>query len=430
MKVIPKEFQIKSEIHHSTYLVNGELKEWKGNTTRVTSTISSTENYKPTTLGSIPDMGETEALEALNAALGAYNQGQGVWPTMKVKDRIECMESFVKKMETKREEVVKLLMWEIGKSLPDSQKELDRTVEYIYDTIEDYKQLDRDAAKFHKSGDVYAHIRRGPLGVVLCLGPYNYPLNETFALLIPAIIMGNTTIFKPAKHGVLLITPLLEAFQSSFPKGVVNILFGRGRAVAAPIMKTGKVDVLALIGNSKSANALQDQHPKSNRLRLVLGLEAKNPAIILPDADLDLTINEVIAGTTSFNGQRCTALKVVYVHEDIKDKFLKRFSERVDALKFGNPWEEGVKLTPLPEADKPAYIKELIDDALTKGATIQNAKGGEHTDNYIWPAVLYPVSKDMRVYEEEQFGPVIPVLSFKDIEEPLDDMASSNYGQQ
>ena len=430
MKVIPKEFQIKSEIHHSTFLVNGELKEWKGNTTRVTSTISSTENYKPTTLGSIPDMGETEALEALNAALSAYNQGQGVWPTMKVKDRIECMESFVKKMETKREEVVKLLMWEIGKSLPDSQKEFDRTVEYIYDTIEDYKQLDRDAAKFHKSGDVYAHIRRGPLGVVLCLGPYNYPLNETFALLIPAIIMGNTTIFKPAKHGVLLITPLLEAFQSSFPKGVVNILFGRGRAVAAPIMKTGKVDVLALIGNSKSANAIQDSHPYKNRLRLVLGLEAKNPAIILPDADLDLTINEVIAGTTSFNGQRCTALKVVYVHEDIKDKFLKRFSERVDALKFGNPWEEGVKLTPLPEADKPAYIKELIDDALTKGATIQNAKGGEHTDNYIWPAVLYPVSKDMRVYEEEQFGPVIPVLSFKDIEEPLDDMASSNYGQQ
>ncbi|MFD2586681.1 NADP-dependent glyceraldehyde-3-phosphate dehydrogenase [Croceitalea marina] len=430
MAKIPEKFKITSEIHHDTYLINGELKRWRGNTTKVASTISSTDTYIPTVLGSIPDMGETEAIEALDAALGTYNQGKGVWPTMKVKDRIECMESFVRKMETKREEIVKLLMWEIGKSLPDSEKEFDRTVEYIYDTIEDYKQLDRDSAKFHKSGDVYAHIRRGPLGIVLCLGPYNYPLNETFALLIPAIIMGNTTIFKPAKHGVLLITPLLEAFQTCFPKGVVNILFGRGRAVAAPIMKTGKVDVLALIGNSKSANALQEQHPKSNRLRLVLGLEAKNPAIILPDADLDLTINEVIAGTTSFNGQRCTALKVVYVHEEIKEEFLKRFSERVDQLKFGNPWDEGVKLTPLPEPGKPGYIQELIDDALSKGAVIQNKKGGEHFDNYIWPAVLYPVSKDMRVYEEEQFGPVIPVLSFKDIEEPLDDMAESNYGQQ
>ena len=427
---IPEEFQIKEQKHQRHYLVNGELRAWNGATTEVISTISSTEDYQPTILGSIPDMGEKEALDALDAALKAYDQGQGLWPTMKVKDRIECMETFVKKMEAKREEVVKLLMWEIGKSKPDSYKEFDRTVEYIYDTIEDYKQLDRDSAKFQKHDGVYAHIRRGPLGVVLCLGPYNYPLNETFALLIPAIIMGNTTIFKPAKHGVLLIAPLLEAFQSSFPKGVVNILFGRGRAVAAPIMQTGKVDVLALIGNSKSANALQEQHPKSNRLRLVLGLEAKNPAIVLPDANMDLTVNEIIAGTTSFNGQRCTALKVVYVHEEVKDEFFEKYTKAIDALKFGNPWEDGVKLTPLPEPGKPDYIQELIDDAVAKGAKIMNEKGGQRSDNYIWPAVLYPVTKDMRVYQEEQFGPVVPVLSFKDISEPLDDMAESNYGQQ
>lgn len=162
----------------------------------------------------------------------------------------------------------------------------------------------------------------------------------------------------------------------------------------------------------------------------MLGLEAKNPAIVLPDADLDLTIDECIAGTLSFNGQRCTALKVVYVHEDIIDEFNSRFAAKVDALPFGNPWDKGVKLTPLPEPDKPAYIQGLIDDALGKGAEVMNKKGGQHLDNFIWPAVLYPVSKDMQVYQEEQFGPVIPILSFKDIAEPLDDMAESNYGQQ
>jgi len=427
---IPEQYQIKSLIHQNSYLVDGELRPWSGETSEVYSTISSTPNYAPTLLGTIPTLGEKEALEAMDAAVNAYNKGQGLWPTMKVKDRIACMEKFVTQMKTKRDAVVKLLMWEIGKSLPDSEKEFDRTVDYIYDTIEEYKQLDRDNAKFEKNDGVYAHIRRGPLGVVLCLGPYNYPLNETFALLIPALIMGNTAIFKPAKFGVLLISPLLEAFQSSFPKGVVNIIYGRGRTVATPIMQSGKVDVLALIGNSKSANALQNEHPKSNRLRLVLGLEAKNPAIVLKDADLDLAIDECIAGTTSFNGQRCTALKIVYVHEDIVDEFNKRFAARVDALKFGNPWESGVKLTPLPEPDKPQYIQELIDDALAKGATILNEKGGETTENYIFPAVLYPVNKDMRVFQEEQFGPVIPVLSFKDIDEPLDDMAESNYGQQ
>jgi glyceraldehyde-3-phosphate dehydrogenase (NADP+) len=242
--------------------------------------------------------------------------------------------------------------------------------------------------------------------------------------------MGNTAVFKPAKYGVLLISPLLEAFRDCFPKGVVNIIFGRGRTLATPIMKTGKVDVLALIGNSKSANAIQENHPRKNRLRLILGLEAKNPAIVLKDADLDLAINECIAGAMSFNGQRCTALKVIYVHEAIVAEFNKSFSEKVDALKFGNPWEDGVVLTPLPEVDKTAYIQELIDDATQKGAKIMNKKGGERTENYIFPAVLYPVNKEMRVFHEEQFGPVTPVVSFSDIEEPLDDMAASNYGQQ
>jgi glyceraldehyde-3-phosphate dehydrogenase (NADP+) len=273
-------------------------------------------------------------------------------------------------------------------------------------------------------------VRRGPLGVVLCLGPYNYPLNETFSLLIPAIIMGNTVIFKPAKHGVLLISPLLKAFQSSFPKGVINIVYGRGREVASPIMKSGNVSILALIGNSKSAIALQDQHPNKNRLRLVLGLEAKNPAIILPDADLDLAVQECVTGTLSFNGQRCTALKVLYVHESIAAEFNKRFADKVDALPYGNPWEKGVLLTPLPEKEKPDYIQELIEDAKANNAIIINKKGGELYPNFIFPAVLFPVNKKMRLYHEEQFGPIVPIITFKDIQEPLNDMAESNYGQQ
>ncbi|NNK39710.1 MAG: NADP-dependent glyceraldehyde-3-phosphate dehydrogenase [Winogradskyella sp.] len=427
---IPKAYKIDALIHQNTYLIDGQLKHWNGEMVEVYSTISSTSEYKPTLLGTVPNLSEKEALEALDSACSAYANGQGLWPTMKVEDRIACMEKFVSQMKTKRDEVVKLLMWEIGKTLADSQKEFDRTVDYIYDTIEEYKQIDRDSAKFEKYDGVYAHIRRGPLGVVLCLGPYNYPLNETFCLLIPALIMGNTAIFKPAKYGVLLIAPLMEAFENSFPKGVVNVIFGRGRVLATPIMASGKIDMLALIGNSTSANALQESHPRKNRLRLVLGLEAKNPAIILPDADLDLTITECISGTLSFNGQRCTALKIIYAHENVVEEFNKRFAKQVDTLQFGNPWDEGVKLTPLPEARKTEYIQELIDDAIQKGAKVINERGGETYENFIFPAVLYPVTKNMRVYKEEQFGPVIPIMVFKDIEQPLNDMAESNYGQQ
>ena len=416
-------------IHSNKYLVNGVLKPWTGAKAEVYSNIY----YKdgaPTLLGSVPDMDTEAANEAINSAVAAFDKGKGDWPTMKVKDRIACMNTFVEKMRPHREEVVRLLMWEIGKTKNDACKEFDRTIDYILDTIEAYKKLDRKSAKFDNESGIFAHIRRSPLGVVLCLGPYNYPLNETFCLLIPALIMGNTTIFKPAKLGVLLITPLLKAFQESFPPGVVNIVFGRGRKIAAPIMQTGFVDVLALIGHSTSAVALQDEHPFKNRLRLILGLEANNPAIILPDTDLDLVVQECISGTLSYNGQRCTALKVLFVHADIVDEFNKRFAEAVDALKFGLPWEDDVFLTPLPEKNKPAYIDGLIKDAVSKGAKILNKRGGELSENYCYPAVLYPVSTDMKVFQEEQFGPVIPIISFTTIDEPLDAIAASQYGQQ
>ena len=416
-------------IHSNKYLVNGVLKHWTGAKAEVYSNIYY-ENEAPTLLGSVPDMDTEAANEAINSAVAAFDKGKGDWPTMKVKDRIACMNTFVEKMRPHREEVVRLLMWEIGKTKNDAYKEFDRTIDYILDTIEAYKKLDRKSAKFDNESGILAHIRRSPLGVVLCLGPYNYPLNETFCLLIPALIMGNTTIFKPAKLGVLLITPLLKAFQESFPPGVVNIVFGRGRKIAAPIMQTGFVDVLALIGHSSSAVALQDEHPFKNRLRLILGLEANNPAIILPDTDLDLVVQECISGTLSYNGQRCTALKVLFVHADIVDEFNKRFAEAVDALKFGLPWEDDVFLTPLPEKNKPAYIDGLIKDAVSKGAKILNKRGGELSENYCYPAVLYPVSTDMKVFQEEQFGPVIPIISFTTIDEPLDAIAASQYGQQ
>jgi len=427
---IPKDYQLDEMINHTEYLIDGKISSWNGKQANVYSTLlCDSKDKEPTLIGNTPEMSGEFAIKALDSAHKAFNHGQGSWPTMKVYERINCMENFVDRMILKRDEIVKLLMWEIGKNLNDSIKEFDRTVEYIKDTIEEYKIIDRNGATFQNKSGVRALIRRGPLGVVLCLGPYNYPLNETFALLIPAIIMGNTTIFKPAKHGVLLIAPLLEAFKESFPPGVVNIVFGRGREIASPIMKTGKIDVLALIGHSSSAISLQDLHPQKSRLRLVLGLEAKNPGIVLKDADIDLTVKECISGTLSFNGQRCTALKILYVHEDIKDEFLEKFTKAVDELKLGLPWENTL-LTPLPEPGKPKYISDLIDDAVSKGAKILNNRGGQRQKNFVFPAVLYPVTKDMNVYEEEQFGPVIPVISFNDISKPIADMSESNYGQQ
>lgn len=429
---IPQSYRLSPPVRQSEYLIDGRIEQWEGDVFEVYSPIYSRnsdgklDNY----IGSYPMMDNREALKALDAAVRAFDNGKGEWPSMSLGKRIDCMKRFVALMKEQRQEVVKLLMWEIGKSLPDSEKEFDRTVEYIVDTIEALKNLDRNSSRFEVRQQIIAQIRRAPLGVVLCMGPFNYPLNETFATLIPAIIMGNTIIFKPPKFGVLLHWPLLKAFQEAFPKGVVNTVYGDGQKVIAPLMESGKIDVLAFIGSSRVADILKKQHPKPHRLRCILGLEAKNPAIVLADADLDLTVKECITGSLSFNGQRCTALKIIFVHQKVLDIFLQKFTAEIEKLKPGMPWDEKVNITPLPEPDKPEYLTELLEDAKIHGAAVINPSGGLKNKSFFFPAILCPANVNMRIYHEEQFGPVVPVVPFSDIQEPLDYVMLSNYGQQ
>jgi acyl-CoA reductase-like NAD-dependent aldehyde dehydrogenase len=429
---IPKEFDLTQPIEQREYLVNGEMRKWAGKTQDVWSPIyvQTANGFEQKRIGSYPITDATDAMEVLYAGVKAYSNGRGEWPSMSVSQRIECVEKFTQKMIQKRDEVVKLLMWEIGKSLGDSQKEFDRTVQYIYDTIGALKDIDRTSSTFLIEEGIIGQVRRSPLGVVLCMGPFNYPLNETFTTLIPALIMGNTVLFKPPKHGTLLHYPLLEAFKDSFPAGVINTLYGRGNSIIPQLMESGKIDVLTLIGSSKVADKLKKMHPKVNRLRAILGLDAKNAAIVTESAQLEVAINECLLGSLSFNGQRCTAVKIIFVHQSLAEAFNKGLAEKIEALKIGMMWEPGVQITPLPEPNKPAYLKELIEDAKLHGAKVINKHGGENFKSLFFPALLYPVNNKMKVWHEEQFGPVVPVVPFEDISTPIDYIHESSHGQQ
>lgn len=429
---LPVELLINEPISQTEYLVNGELRQWQGPVQEVLSPVcvQTSTGLVRKKVGSYPLLTEEAVLEALEAAVKAYDNGKGLWPTLPVEQRISRIEEFVIGFKTKRSEIVKLLMWEIGKSYQDSIKEFDRTVEYIIATIDALKDLDRVSSRFVIEQGIIGQIRRAPLGVTLCMGPFNYPLNETLTTLIPALIMGNTVICKPPKLGTLLYRPLLEIFRDCFPPGVINFIYGRGSNIITPLISSGKIDVLAFIGTSKIADTVKKQHPKPHRLRCVLGLDAKNPAIVLPDADLDLAVKECLLGTLSFNGQRCTALKIIFVHEAIAADFLNKLNAAIAGLKVGMPWTPEVMITPLPEDGKTQYLSELINDAVSKGAQVTNASGGAAIETLFYPAVLYPVSPEMRVFTEEQFGPIIPVVPFTEVETPVRYIEESSFGQQ
>ena len=429
---IPAEYRIEP-IHQREYLLNGEMRSWDGPTADVYSPICLPDaegTLQRQLVGSFPVTGPEQAVEALNAAVAAYDNGRGEWPQMSTAGRIGCMETFIGKMLEQRSLVINLIMWEIGKNLADATKEFDRTVKYIYDTVDTLKNMDRNSSRFRIEEGIIGQIRRSPLGVVLAMGPFNYPLNETYTTLIPAILMGNTILFKTPKHGSLLHYPLLEAFRTSFPKGVVNSLYGRGANVVPPVMQSGKVNVLTLIGSSKVADELQRLHPKLNRLRSIMSLDAKNAAIILPDADLDVAVSECLLGSLSFNGQRCTAIKIIWAHRSIADQFLAKFSPEVSKLKTGMPWQAGVQITPLPEPAKTQYLTDIIADAEAGGAAVVNEDGGKTVASLFKPAVVYPVKEGMRLYREEQFGPVIPVVVYDDTEEFIEYLITDDHGMQ
>ncbi len=170
-------------------------------------------------------------------------------------------------MRSIREPVVKSLMFEIGKNRADAEKEFDRTVEYIEKTIEAARQM-KPIYK-DRPGDLHSMSDRMPLGVTLCVSPFNYPLNETFTTFIPALVMGNATILKPAKYGVLFWQYFLPLFQKYFPAGVVNTVYGDGETVITPLMRSGKVDVLAFIGSGSVGRIISGQHPNPDLLRQI-----------------------------------------------------------------------------------------------------------------------------------------------------------------
>jgi glyceraldehyde-3-phosphate dehydrogenase (NADP+) len=430
---IPEEHRLPGEINERRWLVGGRLEIWEGPCRAVHSPVwirDAHNGLKPFVLGSYPEMDEAHSEDALDAAVQAYANGTGVWPTMSVAGRIQCMQRFVSAMQARRTEVVKLLMWEIGKSIADSRKEFDRTIEYMVATIQALKDTDNGNSRFTIVEGTIGQVRRTPLGVVLCLGPYNYPLNETFCTLIPALLMGNTVVLKPPQYGTLLFGPLLEAFRDCFPAGVVNIIYAPGEVVVPRMLASGKINVLALIGSSRVADHLKKQHPKSHRLRAILGLDAKNAAIVLPDADLDLAVQECVTGALSFNGQRCTALKMLIVHRSIVAEFLLRLTIAVEKLRIGMPWEAGVHITPLPGPHRTRYMTEALKDACDRGAGVVNAGGGEVVGTLYRPAIVYPVSEGMKLYREEQFGPLIPVMPFDDVEHALNYVITSDHGQQ
>lgn len=425
-------YATKPDVNGAKTFIGGKISDWHGPVEAVTSPIIDATTGKRAVIGNLAMMGKEEALEALNAAQKAWNGGRGEWPQMTAQQRIAALEKVVISLKERREEIINVLTWEICKSVEDATSEFDRTMIFIDASIAAYKNMDVTSGGWKIVSGIKAFVRRAAIGIVMCLGPFNYPFNETYATLIPSLLAGNVVIMKLPSLGGLAHMLTMEAYAKHLPPGVLNFISGSGRVTMSPIMKTGLIDVLAFIGGSKAADAVISDHPHPHRLKLFLQLEGKNLGVVMPDANIDVAAEQVTVGALSYNGQRCTAIKLVFVHESIVEPFLSKLKSNVKNLKSGLPFLENVNITPLPETKKPAYLEELIADAMAHGATVINAEdgGGSLAGNLFMPAIVYPVTKETRLWHEEQFGPVVPVATYSNIEEVYEYLRVTPFAQQ
>lgn len=413
--------------------IGGVVSPYHGTAADVFSPIiDSDSNGEKFVIGKLAQMNEEESLSALEHAKTAWGHGHGVWPQMSTEERIKSVENVVTMLREKRSEIVSILQWEIAKSVKDAASEFDRTMLFIEKLIEELREETKKSSVWQTIGGILFRMKRAAIGIMLCLGPFNYPFNETYATMIPALLMGNVVILKLPTIGGLAHVLTMEIFAAALPPGVVNFVSGSGRTTIPPLMKTGRIDILAFIGGSSAADRIIKDHPNPHRLKLFLQLEGKNLGIVTPNADLSVAAAEVLTGSTSYNGQRCTAIKLVVLHESVVDGFFEQFLPRIASLKGGLPWDDGVSITPLPEPNKTQHMKALIADAISKGAKVLNEDtgGGYVKGNLMHPAVVFPVTPDMLLWEEEQFGPVIPVATYRSIEDLMQYYDRSKYGQQ
>lgn len=427
-------FKTKPDVHCASTFIGGERREWTGEFVEVTSPIVDASTGQRAVIGRVPAFDEATAVQAVDAAAKAWDRGQGPWPQMSLAQRIGQMRRFVELLAPSREVIVQALMWEICKNSADAAQEFDRTMKFVAAVIEALEASDAKEpfGSWTTVSGVRGRVRRGPVGVTMMLAPFNYPLNEMYAMMIPALLMGNVIVLKLPAVGGLAHILTIDALKEAFPPGVINFVTGAGRKTMGPIMATGLVDCLGFIGGAKATDALIKQHPQPHRLKVFSQLEGKNIAMVLADADLEVAAKQILLGSLTYNGQRCTACKLIMAHESVADALVEKLAVGVGALKAGLPWEGGVSITPLPEPSKPGYLEGLIDDAVAKGARIVNAEagGGSLAGALFTPAVLYPVHPDMRVFTEEQFGPVVPIARFAEVAEVDAAVRASWNGQQ
>ena len=399
-------------------LVNGE---WKSSEKEIT--IYSPINQEE--LGTVPAMSQAEVDEAMQAARAALP----AWRALSAVERAAYLHKTAAILERDKEKIGTILAKEVAKGIKAAIGEVVRTADLIRYAAEEGLRITGQAMEgggFEAaSKNKLAVVRREPVGVVLAIAPFNYPVNLSGSKIAPALIAGNVVMFKPPTQGSISGLLLAKAFEEAgIPAGVFNTITGRGSEIGDYIIEHKEVNFINFTGSTpigERIGRLAGMRP------IMLELGGKDAALVLEDADLEHAAKQIVAGAFSYSGQRCTAIKRVIVLESVADKLVTLLQAEVAKLTVGNPFDNA-DITPVIDNASADFIWGLIEDAQEKGA--QALTPIKREDNLLWPVLFDQVTKDMKVAWEEPFGPVLPIIRVANVEEAIAFANESEFGLQ
>ncbi|VNJ19486.1 NADP-dependent glyceraldehyde-3-phosphate dehydrogenase [Streptococcus pneumoniae] len=399
-------------------LVNGK---WKSSEQEIT--IYSPINQEE--LGTVPAMTQTEADKAMQAARAALP----AWRALSAIERAAYLHKTAAILERDKEKIGTILAKEVAKGIKAAIGEVVRTADLIRYAAEEGLRITGQAMEgggFEAaSKNKLAVVRREPVGIVLAIAPFNYPVNLSASKIAPALIAGNVVMFKPPTQGSISGLLLAKAFEEAgIPAGVFNIITGRGSEIGDYIIEHKEVNFINFTGSTpigERIGRLAGMRP------IMLELGGKDAALVLEDADLEHTAKQIVAGAFSYSGQRCTAIKRVIVLESVADKLATLLQEEVSKLTVGDPFDNA-DITPVIDNASADFIWGLIEDAQEKEA--QALTPIKREGNLLWPVLFDQVTKDMKVAWEEPFGPVLPIIRVASVEEAIAFANESEFGLQ
>ncbi|PRR82081.1 NADP-dependent glyceraldehyde-3-phosphate dehydrogenase [Clostridium vincentii] len=377
-------------------------------------------------LGRVPAMTKEEVDSAIKYA----KEAQKKWRDTTISERGKILYKAADLLLEHSDELAHIMMMEIAKDRKSSSSEVSRTADFIRFTVDTAKNLSGESLQGDSfpgfNNNKISIVRREPLGVVLAISPFNYPINLSASKIAPALMAGNSVILKPATQGSLCALYLASIFEKAgVPKGVLNTITGRGSNIGDYITTHPGIDFINFTGSTEVGTRISKI---TCMVPLLMELGGKDAAIVLENANLELAASNIVSGGYSYSGQRCTAVKRILVVDKVADELVAKIKEKIKLLIVGNPIDKDVDISPLISTEAADFVWDLIEETKSRGANL--VIGGKREGNLIYPTLFDNVTTDMRLAWEEPFGPVLPIIRVKDKDEAIEIANKSQYGLQ